>query len=1104
MFTCLMIMILICSLSNQGRTTVIVWEDSIVLPTYHVEEADKNPHFYVSRNYQGAKGPVYPYPMRDGITNQKADKSYKALYLENEYIKLCVLPEIGGRLFYAIDKTNGYDLFYHQHVVKPALVGMLGAWISGGIEWCVPHHHRATTFMQMDYKLEENEDGSKTIWIGELERRHRMKWSLGITLFPDKSFIKVSVKIFNRTPLANSFLYWANVAVHVNPDYQVIFPPSTQFATYHGKHEFTRWPIGDGVFNGADYNGVDISWYKSHPHATSCFGWEPKEDFFAGYDHGKKAGVVHIANHHIVPGRKLWTFGLNSTTDRKVLTDNDGPYCEIMVGAFSDNQPDYTWIQPQEVKSFTQYWYPIRDMGGVKNANQEAAINFELDGNRAKIAVNSTSVYENARVVMTVGNKVIFTKKLKSSPQNPFFKEISVPEGTKEQDCEIILYSSSDDVLISYRPKKRETSPMPQPVIPPSEPQDVKTMEELYFAGLRLTQFYNPVLEPYPYFEEALKRDPEDTRVNTMLGIDDLRRGSYKSAEEKFRIALARNTFNYTNPKDCEAYYYLGVCLRMQDKFQDAYDAFYKSIWSVAWKGAGYFSLAELDCQKGDYLTALQHLDQCLSANALNTKALNLKSTVLRKLGNLEEAKKIAMHSGNIDPLDCWAENELLLLERSSSDRKKNPTHPTTLENLMRGDEQLFLELATDYLNCGFWEEAIDVLSRLDISEVKEGNTYPLIYYYLGYLWDKKGDSHKSSQFYQRASKMPVDYCFPFRLETIKVLEHAYKTNPDDAKAHYYLGNLFYDLQPERAIQEWEKSRDLDDSFYLVYRNLGFAYNDTEKNVEKSIASYEKSIALNDQDPKIYYEQDILQQKAGYSPEERLAGKSIETMMKRDDILSRSIGLFVQVEEYDKAIQIMSTHHFNTWEGGGSIHDVYVDAYLLRGLKRQREKKNREALEDFIAALDYPENLEVERPLNDIQATRALYLIGNAYESQGNKTKAREYYSKVLEIKAGESHFMFYQGLAYQKLGKNDKASQIFGQLVDIATKKLESGGGVDFFAKFGEKESGNIQLSLFHYMLGLGYKGSGQVEKAKAELQKTLELNRNHLWARVQLSDLN
>jgi len=1093
------------SFATGTGADVKIWEEDIVIPTYKVDEADKNPRFYTSRNYQGAKGPVYPYPMRDALTANRADKSYKAVYLENQYVKLCVLPEIGGRLFYAIDKTNGYDLFYHQHVIKPALVGMLGAWISGGIEWCIPHHHRATTFMQMDYDLKENADGSKTIWIGEFERRHRMKWSIAITLHPDKSYIQADVKLFNRTPLAHSFLYWANVAVHVNPDYQVIFPPSTEFATYHGKHEFTRWPIGDSLFNGADYRGVDISWYKSHPHATSCFGWEPKEDFFAGYDHGKKAGVVHIANHHIVPGRKLWTFGVNSTTDKKVLTDSDGPYCEIMAGAFSDNQPDYTWIQPYEVKTFTQYWYPLREMGGLKNANLEAAVNFELSPqNTAKVSVNTTAEYRDARVVVKAGDKAVLQKQVTISPQSPFSTQVAVPKGIKAEDCEVTLFSSANEVLISYRPQKHETSPKPRPVIPPPDPKDVKTIEELYFIGLNLTQFHNPILEPNPYFEEALRRDPEDTRVNLMLGIDDYRRGLFESAEKKLQISLRRNTANYTNPKDCEAYYYLGATLKAQERWQEAYDAFYKAAWTFAWKSAACYSLAELDCQKGNFTAALENLDQCLSSNSLNTRALNLKAAILRQLGKYEDAIQCAAKSGTIDELDWWSKNEMLLSEIALGDETQAKKTMAEITKLMRGDEQLYLELAVDYSNCGLLNEAIDVLSRLDISANKDGNSYPLIYYYLGYLWECKGDPAKASQYYLMGSKMPPDYCFPFRLETIRVLQSAMQNNPSDARAHYYLGDLLFDLQAEAAIKEWEKSRELDSSFYLVHRNLGFAYSHIEKNLEKAIASLSKAIALNDEDPRIYYELDVLQERAGMSPEERLKDKRYETMLKRDDILSRCVGLFVQVGQYDKAIQTLTTHRFNTWEGESAIHDVHVNAHLLRGMQSLRAGKYPEAIDDFTASLDYPENLGVDRPLNDIQAARAFYLLATSYDRQGNGSKAKEYLRKALATKVGESQFLYYQGLAAQKLGQKDKAKKLFEQLIVLGSKKLKSGAGIDFFAKFGEKESSELQLAPYCYMVGLGHLGLGDLENARKYFNQTLKMNRNFLWAQVQLSELN
>ena len=223
-------------------SAVQMQKESVVIPTYQVGAPDPVPMFYNHESYQGAQKRIYPYALQDHLTQQRVDRTYTSLRLENEFVRLTVLPELGGRLFSATDKTNNYDFFYRQHVIKPALIGMLGAWISGGVEWCAFHHHRNTTFMPVDYTLQEHPDGSKTIWFGETERRHRMRWLIGLTLYPDRSYIEATVKFFNRTPQPNSILYWANVAVHVNDDYQVVFPPSVQVATYHSKIDFTHGP----------------------------------------------------------------------------------------------------------------------------------------------------------------------------------------------------------------------------------------------------------------------------------------------------------------------------------------------------------------------------------------------------------------------------------------------------------------------------------------------------------------------------------------------------------------------------------------------------------------------------------------------------------------------------------------------------------------------------------------------------------------------------------------------------------------------------------------------------------------------------------------------
>ncbi|HUU17544.1 MAG TPA: DUF5107 domain-containing protein [Sedimentisphaerales bacterium] len=1086
-------------------STVKIWEEPLVIPTYEVGKADPNPRFYTGRTYQGAQGRVYPYPMLDVLTDSRKDKAYKAAYLENEYVKICILPEIGGRVFAALDKTNDYDFLYRQHVIKPALIGMLGAWISGGIEWCIPHHHRATTFMPVDYTLEENPDGSKTVWVGETELRHRMRWLVGITLYPEKSYMEATIKIINRTPFVNSILCWANVAVHANENYQVIFPPSTEYATYHGKNQFAHWPISNEFYSGVDYTrGVDLSWWKNHPSPISFFAWNYQDDFLAGYDHGKEAGTVYMSNHHIAPGKKLWEWGPGPRGQMwdKILTETDGPYIEIMAGAYSDNQPDYSWIQPYEVKIIKEYWYPLRKIESVKNANLKAAVNLEVtEGNTAEVGFNTTSAYKNALVLLKAEDKVVFKQRINIGPDRPFLKEVALAAGVREKDLRVSLQSSSGEELIAYKPVEKEGAPMPKPVERPPAPEEIKTVEELYLTGQRLDQFHNAALEPYPYYEEALKRDPYDSRVNTELGILYCKRGMFKEAEEKLNQAIERLTKNYTSPKSGQAHYYLGLALKFQGKYDAAYDALYKATWSSSLHTAGYYNLAEIYCIRGDFEKALEHINRSIAANAWNTKALNLKSAVLRQLGRFDEAAQLASKTLAFDPLNFWAGHELYLAKRAAGSRKQATEVMNSINVKSRGEVQSYLETAVDYGNCGLWDEAIECLRLLADSKEKEECRHAMVYYYLGYFYEKKGNAEKASECYRTAGKMPTDYCFPFRLETIDVLSSAMNNNPSDALAPYYLGNLLYDNQPERAVKEWEKSQDLDETTATVHRNLGFAYARMENNVTKAIASLEKAIECDDNDPRVYYELDLLYEAGGVSAQKRLKllEDNHQTIIKRDDTLSREIALYVQLQQYDRAIELLASRHFHTWEGGGEIHNVYVDAHLLRGRKKLKDKRYQEALKDFEAALEYPENLEVGRSRRDRRTCQTHFFIGTAYEALGDTQKAREYFEESASIEVRRSEYSYYKGLALKKLGREDEAEKIFDELIESA----KPGPAVTFFAKFGERQAHNIRTANTHYTLGLGYLGKGNQAKARAEFEEALKLNINHLWAGVHLSEL-
>ena len=454
--------------------------------------------FLFWRRLAGAQHRIYPYPAYDNLTTEKVDKSYKMVYLENEYVRIGILPESGGKIFEAIDKTNGYNFFYRQHVIKPALISLLGAWISGGVEWDIPHHHRATSFLPVQYTIEENADGSKTVWVGELELRDRMRWAVGITLHPGKSYVEASFRMINRTPVPISMLCFSNVAVHVDDTYQVIFPPSTQHVTYHGKRSFTTWPIATTRFNNTDFSnggeGVDVSWYKNHFNSNSMFAWNYKEDFFAGYDHGLNAGVMSIADHTVVPGKKFWTWGNGpmGRAEDTLLTDSDGPYIELMVGAYSDNQPDYSWLQPYETRTWTQYWYPFRDIDGVKNANTDAAVNLDIKEGKARIAFFATADHPNATVTVKLKDNVLLNEQTAISPGKAYIKEIPLPAGADEHDVRAALAADGKE-LVAYSPIKLEPEAMPSVVTPPPAPDQIKTNEELYLTGLRIEQFRTPV-----------------------------------------------------------------------------------------------------------------------------------------------------------------------------------------------------------------------------------------------------------------------------------------------------------------------------------------------------------------------------------------------------------------------------------------------------------------------------------------------------------------------------------------------------------------------------------------------------------------------------------
>ena len=1079
-----------------------IWESPLVLPTYETGPADLEPMFYAGRDYQGAQGAIYPYGLCDNLLDVRNDKTYQADFLENQYVKICVLPELGGRILSATDKTDNYDYVYRQTEIKPALIGMLGAWISGGVEWNIPHHHRASSYLPVDHRLVKNPDGSSTIWVGELELRHRMEWAVGITLYPGKSYMKVTTILLNRTPFVHSFLDFTNTGVHANENYQVIFPPDTQFTVYHAKVDFARWPMSHEVYQGVDYTrGVDLSWWKNHPTPVSFFAWNFDGDFFGGYDHGKEAGIICVQDHNVSPGAKFfeWGNGPEGKLWDKVL-DSQGDYLELMAGNFSDNQPDYSWIQPSEAKIAAQYWFPIRGIGGAKNANLNGAVNLEVaPAGKVEFGFYTTQEFRGAKAILTAGNQTLFEQSIDIAPDKAFVQQVPLPAGIKGEDLKVTLLDSANKELLSYHPVKVEPGPMPPVVQAPRPPKQIKTVDELYHVGLRLEQFHNPALEPYAYYEEAFRRDPGNYDVNTALGRLYCERGLWQQAGEHLRLALDRATRNYTRPKDGEAYHYLGVTLRGEGRNAEAEEAFHRASWSEAWTAASYQQLAELDGQQSDWPQALSDLDHSLAYNTLNCRAWDLEAATLRRLGRADEAREAANKALAVDPLDLWSLHELSLLDGSSKP-----------QSILGNTVQANLELAADYSEAGLGSEAEQVLKQLVEASPDQNKVNPLIYYDLGYLAAQAHQTGEASKYFRLAAQMPPDYVFPFRLEMVKVLDAAMQANPRDARAPYYLGNLLYDRQPEAAIKMWEKSAAIDGSFALVHRNLAQAYEQARNDTPKAIASMEEAVQLDSSNARLRFELDVLDEAGNVSPQKRLASFESNPALaaKRSDALTQEAKVFLLVGRYDQALQLLTTHRFHNWEGYGDVHDVYMDACLLRGEKELNAGKYQEALKDFEASLEYPENLEVGRPYHESRLPQVNYLIALAYAKLVDPARSQKLFQQAMASPAPgqrreQPEMLYYAGLAAQKLGQNGQATRFFDELIATGEKALAARSDVDYFAKFGQEHSSRLRFADAHYLIGLGDLGKGETTKARDEFQAALKLNVSHLGAITKLASL-
>jgi hypothetical protein len=426
---------------------------------------DPNPVPSVAQN----KEHIYPYFTFDQYSLTGQSQQWKVLRLENDYIEVSVLPEVGGKIWGAKEKATGHEFIYQNEVLKFRNIALRGPWTSGGIEFNFGViGHTPTTATPVDYVIRENKDGSVTCIIGALDLPSRTEWRVFITLPKDKAYFETESLWYNPTPLDQSYYVWMNAAVEAGQDLQFFFP-GTHYIGHGG--DAHPWPVNQ--------DGVDLSYYKNNDFgpSKSYHVLGKKTEYFGGYWHDKAFGFGHWAAYNDMPGKKLWIWSLSRSGGiwEDLLTDTDGQYVEVQSGRLynqassgsSDTPFDQVGFQPGATDNWKELWFPVKDTDGISTASPHAVLHLEKTKEEAGISLMALQSIEDELKILLDGEP-FYQESLSLKPMERYEKKLSIPGN--DQTMKVVLgnnklvYVDSASYLDMNRPvatdfeKQRETS----------------------------------------------------------------------------------------------------------------------------------------------------------------------------------------------------------------------------------------------------------------------------------------------------------------------------------------------------------------------------------------------------------------------------------------------------------------------------------------------------------------------------------------------------------------------------------------------------------------------------------------------------------------------
>ena len=917
------VLLLNCGVAWSGAAggstmPVRVWQDSMTLPTSEEGLPDPNPPFDF---FNAGRFLNYPYTLRHNLVDRRIPRKWRTLNLENEYLKCTVLPDLGGHLYTCIDKINGASMFYANPSIKFARIAYRGMWAALGAEFNFPVSHNWMTVSPVDFATSREPDGGASVWVGNIDRAYGMQWRVQLTLRPGRANLEQKTTLYNRSDTRHRFYWWTNAGVQVWDDSRILYP--MEYTAAHRFAEIDTWPVNSA--------GVDQSIVGNHKYGpVSRFSYGSREPYMAVYHPRTDSGIVHYSSPLDLPAKKIWSWG--SDEDgldwRTALSDNNSAYVEIQAGLFRD-QETYGFLDPQETRSFTEYWIPIRQLGGVSRANPDAVINLSRHNQGAETVaieavLNVTRNLPNTSVRVLSGTQEVRSTRASLSPRETFRKTFSLPASAtytieiRDQTGKVLLRHTEGKYDFVSRDQVQTGKQAPR-----EYPAEVNRGADDFLAVGIDQESNGELIVALKTYQEGLERFPNSIALNQAAGRLEVIVNQYDLAAQHLSKALA-----WVN-SDHETAYYLGLALAAQGDVQGA-----RTRWEFAQQSGSYHApammrLAALEAGSGNRFPALKMIEGVVSHRPELVRAGGIEVALLRATERKAEATQRLAFWKRQDPTSSFLRYEGLRLGQSD---------PSLMAHLAADPERI-LEIATDYLRFGLYDDALDVLSRQYPSGAEviaepgavHPGSYPLLAYYRGFCRYALGQDGSAD--FAAASSMPTSYVFPNRPESFAVLHRAIEVNPNDAPAHFLLGSLYLSGgMPKQALQEWETARGIKPAIPTLHRNMGYTMLKSGEPPERAIEIFREGVQYDPRNVDLYLGREEAMEKAGRPASERARAlqEFPELQTAPAVLIFRLMRLLSDAGDFDEAERQLVNRFFPREEGGANVRDIYIRLKLKR------------------------------------------------------------------------------------------------------------------------------------------------------------------------------